>query len=264
MPDPFTTLPLPLPVLILSSLNSLPTLHNVLLASPAAAYIFEENYAQITESIISKMPLTLRAFPRYICYIRSNTSSIRAQCPTWEAFDNWLNRDLFDPKKGGDKRIIKATTTLAVVKSLVQTACQIQERSTAFSRVHAKKMTDETARADTLWRIAIWINIRKIFAPREAGEACDGVKVLEQHLWISPVFIWQRARISHKSIRASGAALHNIKAFSRFRTDMMIEFLQKRELEKGRENGGQSKGLQQLPDVKISPVTSTPNPKSNH
>ncbi|KAL8832275.1 MAG: hypothetical protein Q9191_000374 [Dirinaria sp. TL-2023a] len=114
------------------------------------------------------MPLSLRPFPRYICYIRSNTSSIQAEYPTWEAFDNWLNRDLFDPSKGGDKRIIKATTTLAVVKSLVQTAA-----------------------------------------------------------------------------------------------DMMMDFLQKVELETGRKNGEQSEGLQKLPDVKILPATSTPNPGAN-
>lgn len=147
---------------------------------------------------------------------------------------------------------------------MVRTAGQIQELSTAFSRVHANERIGEIGWTETLWRILLWMDLKEIFRSREKGEACDGMKILEQRLRISPAFVWLRARSSPKARRASVRALHNIKAFVFSRMEIMMTFLQKIELEAGKENGEQSEGLQKLPDVKILPVPSTANPVTNN
>ena len=100
MPNPFSTLPLPLPLFIFNRLEDLGTLHYLLQASPAASAIFAEHYCEIVESILSNFVPLLQRLLRAVVYTRSQAAEIRAQCDTVQAFDILCGIRFLDPDAG--------------------------------------------------------------------------------------------------------------------------------------------------------------------
>lgn len=139
MPDPFSCLPLPLPLFILNRLEDLGTLHYILQSSPAASAIFAEYYCEITESILSNFVPLLQRILRTVVYTRCQPANIKAQCDTVQAFDifratHFLGAD------AGPTPLRKSTTTFAAVRSLAVTASQVQSLSASFFVTHLDRV----------------------------------------------------------------------------------------------------------------------------
>ena len=132
MPDPFSTLPLPLPLFIFNGLEDLGTLHYLLQASRAASALFAEHHCEIIESILSNFVPPLQRLLSSVVYTRFQPAQIRAQCDTVQAFDV-LRGNRFLDADAGAAPLTMATTTLAAARSLAETASQVQSLSAAFS-----------------------------------------------------------------------------------------------------------------------------------
>ena len=139
MPDPFNTLPLPLPTFIFNGLEDLGTLHCLLQASPAANPIFAEYYCEITESILSNFLPQLQQLLRIIVSIRSQPSTVRAQCSSTEGYNTFRARN-FMSKDAGRNRLCKRSASLAAVRSLAKTASQVQSLMTSFFMVYLERV----------------------------------------------------------------------------------------------------------------------------
>ena len=131
MPDPFSTLPLPLPLFICNGLEDLGTLHYLLQASRAASALFAEHHCEIIESILSNFVPLLQRLLRAVVYTRSQPAQIRAQCDTVQAFDILCGNRFLDVDAGAAP-LTMATMTLAAVRSLAETASQVQSLPAAF------------------------------------------------------------------------------------------------------------------------------------
>ena len=141
MPDPFSTLPSPLPIFILKGFEDLGSLDYLLQASPAATAIFAEHYAEITESILSNFVPNLQKIMRIVVAIRSQPSAIREQCASKEAFEAFRMETVFALDAGSVKmgdRVI----TLKAVRSFVGTAASVQQLMGSFFETFLKRVND--------------------------------------------------------------------------------------------------------------------------
>lgn len=139
MPDPFSTLPLPLPTIILSGLEDLGTLHCLLQASSAVHAIFAMQYCEITESILSNFLPQLRQLLRVVVYIRSQSSNIRRQSDCIDAYNDFRGAYILAPNAGVSP-LAKSTATLGAVRSLVQTASHVQNLAASFFVAHLERV----------------------------------------------------------------------------------------------------------------------------
>ncbi|KAI4202784.1 MAG: hypothetical protein LQ350_002282 [Teloschistes chrysophthalmus] len=139
MPDPFSTLPLPLPLLILNGLEDLGTLHYPLQASPTVNVIFAQHYCEITDSILSNFVPQLRKLLRIVVFIRSRPSSIREQCASFPEYETFRANEILG-EKAGTTLLHKSQTTLAAVRSLAKTASQLQSLRVSFFEVHIDRV----------------------------------------------------------------------------------------------------------------------------
>lgn len=89
MPDPFVTLPSPLPLFILKGLEDLSSLYHVLQASPDANAIFTDYYCETIESILSNLTPQLQRLLRIVMSIKPQSSDIRARCISTHDFNNF-------------------------------------------------------------------------------------------------------------------------------------------------------------------------------
>ena len=136
MPDPFSTLPLPLPLIILKSIEDLSTLNYLLKASPSANAIFTRYCCAVIESIISNFVPGLQRLSRIIVSIRSQPARIRAECVSIEAFkafrDSHIRGKYIWNNNVGSDPLQESTASLSAFRSLVNTASQVQDLSAAF------------------------------------------------------------------------------------------------------------------------------------
>ena len=139
MPDPFSILPLPLPIFILNGLEDLGTLHYLLQASPAANIVFAQHYCEITEAILSNFVPELRQLLRVVVSIRSQPGRVRALCGSVQAFDVFRATHIRGSDAGAAV-LRKSTTTLAAVRSLAEAASQVQRLSTSFFTSYLKRI----------------------------------------------------------------------------------------------------------------------------
>ena len=131
MPDPFATLPAPLPLMIFEALEDLSTAHCLLQASPAANATFEECYCKITEAILCKFVPKLQQLLRRIIIIRSDALSIKDDLVSPRNLDNFLATCVLD-KNFGATPLSTATVSLSAVRSFISSARHIQEVSASF------------------------------------------------------------------------------------------------------------------------------------
>ena len=131
MPDPFSTLPAPLPLIILKAIEDLSTLNYLLQSSPAANVIFERYYSEITEAVLCNFVPQLQQLLRTVVIIRSDRSNISDELDSPEALDKFvatraLNND------AGAQPLSTATVSLLAVRSLTSYASHVQEVSVSF------------------------------------------------------------------------------------------------------------------------------------
>lgn len=118
MPDPCSTLPSPLPVLILNEFDNLETLDCLLHASPAANAIFRQHYCEIIESILSNLTLGLRKLLRIVASIRSGPSDVRRRCNSLEDYNTFRATQILHSNAGAE-RLHKTVITLSAARRYV-------------------------------------------------------------------------------------------------------------------------------------------------
>lgn len=131
MPDPFSTLPLPLPLMILDAIEDFATLGYLLQSSSAANIIFEEFYCEIAEAVLSNLAPQLQRLLRTIVYIRSDRLAIGSQLTSSEALDSFLSDRVLNDSVGA-KPLSNATVSLAAVRSLTTSASHVQQAAASF------------------------------------------------------------------------------------------------------------------------------------
>ena len=148
MPDPFSTLPSPLPLIVLESIKDLSTLHHLLQASPDASFIFRKYYCAITEAILSTFVPKLQELLRTIVAIRSGlcTSDV-FNSP--EALGNFLEPRIL--KSSSDSKpffsasaipLRNTSASLAAVRSLAKSANHVHSLSRSFFEVHLERINN--------------------------------------------------------------------------------------------------------------------------
>ena len=140
MPDPFSTLPLPLPLFILTNLPDLGILYCCLLASPAASYFFSHYYYEITESILASYIPEVQQLLRTIICIRSQPSYVRAQCNSLDDFKAFWATWVLAEDVGAVSRHSNEVTRVGAVRSLTKTANQVQALCTAFFKTYFARL----------------------------------------------------------------------------------------------------------------------------
>lgn len=230
MPDPFSTLTLPLPLFILNGLEDLGTLHYLLQASRAASAVFAEHYCEIIESILSNFVPLLQRLLRAVVYTRSQPANIRAQCDTVQALDILRCTRYLDAGAGATP-LNTATVKLAAARSLAETASQVQSLSAVFfvklferinrlepyctyerrrtwmdqwdpvpSSFHRRYQVLRCEKASwieeqrvlrALWRIVIYLDLQKILRPCE-GQASE---IWDKLVQDGPRCVWWKSHL---------------------------------------------------------------------
>lgn len=131
MPDPFSTLPAPLPLMISEGIEDLSTLNYLLNSSPAANFIFERYYCEILEAVSSNFVPQLQQLLRTILLTRSNRLSIREELDSPQHLDDFLQTRALN-NSTATQPLTNATVSLSVVRSLTKSASEIQQASASF------------------------------------------------------------------------------------------------------------------------------------
>ena len=156
MPDPFSSLPSPLPLMILKQLEDFRTVHYLLRASPAAAAIFENYDCEITEVILGDLVPSLQRLPRLIVLIRSKPTSLRAQCDSVEVFEEFRKTVLFNADVGSSP-LTPSTAKHAAIRSLVATGSHVQCLSTCFFETNIEWLNEiEPYCSKNAWPVQPW------------------------------------------------------------------------------------------------------------
>ena len=132
MPDFFSTLPAPLPLMIVEEIEALPTLHHLVEASPTVDAILKQDHARITEVILARYPSQLQGLLRLMLKIRGD-HGIAEKIQTFSNIDfyHFLEGFLQDSSDSP-----KSFTTFEAVKSLLSTAHNIQQLTRHILDVH--------------------------------------------------------------------------------------------------------------------------------
>lgn len=131
MPDPFSTLPAPLPLMILEGIEDLSTLNYLLNSSPAANFIFERYYCEISEAVLSNFVPQLQQLLRTILLTRSNRLSIREEIDSPQHLEDFLQTYALN-NSNVTKPLTNATVSLSAVRSLIKSASGVQQASASF------------------------------------------------------------------------------------------------------------------------------------
>lgn len=134
MPDLFITLPMPLPLMILESIEDLSTLSYLLQSSPVANVIFETYYCEIAEVVLSNLAPQLQRLLRTLIFIRSNSLSIAGQLISPEALDSFLKARVLNDDTGAG-RLSNARVSLVAVRSFIKSANRVQEVTASFFEI---------------------------------------------------------------------------------------------------------------------------------
>jgi len=138
MPDPFATLPAPLPLIILEAIEDLPTVHNLLLASPAASYYFEQYYVEVTEAILSNYEPELQQLLRTMILFRSSAENRSSKLASPKDLRNFLGSYLLKRSAWYScidiTSLSKSTTSPQAIRSSITSAPVIRQASSWFFR----------------------------------------------------------------------------------------------------------------------------------
>lgn len=142
MPDPFATLPAPLPLIIMEAIEDLPTVHNLLLASPAASYYFEQYYVEVTEAILSNYEPELQELFRTMIWFRSNAECRRHELASPKDLTNFL-MSYFLRRSTRITSLSKATISTQAIRSSITSAGVIHLASDFFFATKGQRPVPE-------------------------------------------------------------------------------------------------------------------------
>lgn len=146
MPDPFGALPVPIPLMILDYIDTLPTLHYLLEASPCASIVLSEWYCEVIERIMMKSSTTyMKQLLLTIAHIRTLGRSIifglSASSTLGQYIIAWVPDSPLEWKNFGQGpsalceiplTFSKAKLSYFVFRSILASAAQIQQTSASF------------------------------------------------------------------------------------------------------------------------------------
>lgn len=141
MPDPFQTLPMPLPLMVLAAIEHLSTLDCLLQASPAAATIFRCHFHEIVEATLQFLVPGLQRLLRTIVLIDSNDIAVRSMLNGSEGTDGFVAEDFLSKTLGlGDRALSRGKSTFWAVRRLVRSAGHVQRLSCLFFDTHLRRL----------------------------------------------------------------------------------------------------------------------------
>lgn len=135
MPDPFGTLPLPLPLLVLKALEDLSTLQFILVASRPAAALFEQYHCEIVESIIAQKEPYLQDLVRKIVSIPSHDAAIQ-EPPIPFVDQRYINMCRNPQDVAISHPLRKTMVDHESMRDMVRTASKIQMIAQRFFDIH--------------------------------------------------------------------------------------------------------------------------------
>ena len=139
MPDPFTTLPAPLPLMIIEEIEDLPTLHHLLQASPTASSIFSRDYARIIEGVVARYSAWVQGPISVVLRLHDGDGeSLLRHTRSEENLDSFL-KEHFPCKSLPPQSIAKRPRSLSSARSLLRTAITIQKLAGHFLKKHLQR-----------------------------------------------------------------------------------------------------------------------------
>ncbi|KAG6999608.1 hypothetical protein G7Y79_00033g067960 [Physcia stellaris] len=136
MPDAFSTLPAPLPLMIAEEIEALPTLHHLLQASPTINAVLEHDHARIMKAILARYPAQLQQLLRLRLKLCGDDGiAEKIQTSSSIEFYQYLEKFLQDSSE-----ISKTFTTSEAVKSLLSAANNIQQLTRHILDVHISRI----------------------------------------------------------------------------------------------------------------------------
>lgn len=140
MPDPFGVLPMPLPLMIFTSVEDLSTLGYLLLASPSATAIFENHYIKITEAALQHSVASLQTLLRTLVFIRTNRAVIKEKLEHSED-PKRFDIDNLVPEGTGTGALSQDGCSLEAACRLVRSAVYVQQLSQLFLDTHLARVS---------------------------------------------------------------------------------------------------------------------------
>ena len=139
MPDPFTTLPAPLPLMIIEEIEDLPTLHHLLQASPTVSGIFSRSYARIIEGIVSRYSPWVQGPISVVLKLHDrDRESLLRHTRSEENLDSFPKEHL-PCKSLPPQSMAKRPSSLRSARSLLRTAITIQKLAGHFLETHLRR-----------------------------------------------------------------------------------------------------------------------------
>ena len=138
--DFFSTLPAPLPLMIMEAIEDLPSLHRLIQTSSSAATVFKRNPGTIMETILSYYPAELQRLLYLILNFRSGgNTTTRDQSQRARSVDRFLDgtfmREL-QPNSADTNLPSTASFSIVATMSLVKDADHIQQLAHSFLEIH--------------------------------------------------------------------------------------------------------------------------------
>ena len=139
MPDPFATLPAPLPLMIIEEIEDLPTLYYLLQALPTVSIIFSRGYGRIIEGIVSRYSAWVQGPISVVLKLRGdNRESLLHQTRSPEDIDFFLKEHL--PSESlPPQSMAKKPRSLRSARSILRTAVTIQKIADHFLETHLQR-----------------------------------------------------------------------------------------------------------------------------
>ena len=136
MRDLLSTLPAPLPLMIVEGIEDLASLYHVIQAWPTAAVIFERDYCRIIRSILSSYTWDLQQLLYFRLYLQTEGSTATEGLTNFLRGRDYMNTNL--PSGPGD---LQASFSFSAARSLLFVAHHIQEAAHAFLQTHRCRTT---------------------------------------------------------------------------------------------------------------------------
>lgn len=122
---------MPLPLMILESIEDLSTLSYLLQSSSAANIIFERYDCKVVEAVLFNFAPQLQRLLRTIILIRSDRLSIASEVSSSEALDIFIRARVWNDSAGA-KPLTNVTVSSVAVRSIVKSAGRVQQVVTSF------------------------------------------------------------------------------------------------------------------------------------
>ena len=135
MRDLLSTLPAPLPLMILEGIEDLPSPYHLIQAWPTAAVIFERNYPRLIRSLLSYYPWELQKLLYLRLNLKTEGSRIIESLTNFVCRRRYMNGNL--PRGLSN---VKASFSFSAAMNLLVVAHHIQESAHAFLETHLSRI----------------------------------------------------------------------------------------------------------------------------